>query len=100
MMITDDEYIIIGSANINMRSLSGSRDSEIAIGAYQPAFTTHANGGKLPLGDVHGFRLALWQEHTGVVEDAFNDPASAQCARRVAAIAQANFDAFVQEEVR
>lgn len=39
MMIVDDEYIIVGSANINQRSLAGTRDTEIAIGAYQPAHT-------------------------------------------------------------
>ncbi|KAE8656610.1 Phospholipase D alpha 1 [Hibiscus syriacus] len=38
MMIVDDEYIIIGSANINERSMAGSRDSEIAMGAFQPGF--------------------------------------------------------------
>lgn len=35
-MIVDDEYVIMGSANINERSMSGSRDTEIAMGAYQP----------------------------------------------------------------
>lgn len=35
-MIVDDEYVIIGSANINQRSMAGSRDTEIAMGAYQP----------------------------------------------------------------
>jgi len=30
-MIVDDDIIIIGSANINDRSMMGSRDSEIAI---------------------------------------------------------------------
>lgn len=38
-MIIDDEYVIIGSANINQRSLDGSRDTEIAMGAYQPKYT-------------------------------------------------------------
>ncbi len=99
MMITDDEYIIIGSANINMRSLSGSRDSEIAIGAYQPSYTIDAMGGSLPLGDIHGFRLALWEEHTGVVDAVYKDPSSAACARAVAAVAQKNLDAFLDDEV-
>ncbi len=36
MMIVDDAYIIVGSANINQRSMSGSRDTEIAVGCYQP----------------------------------------------------------------
>ena len=31
MMIVDDEFILIGSANINDRSLRGNRDTEIAV---------------------------------------------------------------------
>lgn len=38
-MIVDDEYVIIGSANINQRSMEGTRDTEIAMGAYQPHHT-------------------------------------------------------------
>lgn len=38
-MIVDDEYVIVGSANINQRSLAGSRDTEIAMGSYQPHHT-------------------------------------------------------------
>lgn len=38
-MIVDDEYVILGSANINQRSMAGSRDTEIAMGAYQPHHT-------------------------------------------------------------
>ena len=38
MMIVDDEHIIIGSANINQRSMAGDRDTEIAFGGYQPEF--------------------------------------------------------------
>lgn len=37
-MIVDDEYVIMGSANINQRSLAGSKDTEIAMGAYQPHY--------------------------------------------------------------
>jgi phospholipase D1/2 len=38
-MIVDDEYVILGSANINQRSMEGTRDTEIAMGAYQPEYT-------------------------------------------------------------
>ncbi|CAA2986220.1 phospholipase D beta 1-like isoform X2 [Olea europaea var. sylvestris] len=38
-IIVDDEYLILGSANINQRSLEGTRDTEIAMGAYQPGYT-------------------------------------------------------------
>jgi phospholipase D1/2 len=33
-MIIDDEIVLIGSANINDRSLLGVRDSEIAVFSY------------------------------------------------------------------
>jgi phospholipase D1/2 len=67
LMIVDDEYIVVGSANINQRSLDGTRDSEIAIGAFQPAHTLEGNSkGPLPCGQVAGFRKALFLEHLGV----------------------------------
>jgi phospholipase D1/2 len=30
-MIVDDRYVLCGSANINDRSLKGTRDSELAV---------------------------------------------------------------------
>lgn len=50
-MIVDDEYVMLGSANINQRSMAGSRDTEIAIGAYQNHYTW-AKKGKHPRGEV------------------------------------------------
>ena len=50
MMIVDDEYIIIGSANINQRSQDGTRDTEIAVGASQHAY--HSQGEVTPRGQV------------------------------------------------
>lgn len=59
-MVVDDEYVILGSANINQRSLAGGRDTEIAMGAYQPHHTwgkkkehPHGQVGNLSLsGDI------------------------------------------------
>ncbi|KAL6547983.1 hypothetical protein OROHE_009688 [Orobanche hederae] len=64
-MIVDDEFVILGSANINQRSLEGTRDTEIAMGAYQPHYTwegKHAN----PHGQIYRYRMSLWAEHTGI----------------------------------
>ncbi|KAL3701172.1 hypothetical protein R1sor_019194 [Riccia sorocarpa] len=61
-MIVDDEYIIIGSANINERSLNGARDTEIAMGSYQP----NRLGQRA---QVHGFRMSVWYEHLDEVCD-------------------------------
>ena len=57
-MIVDDEYVILGSANINQRSMAGSRDTEIAMGAYQPS-CTWAHQGSSPRGQVHISCLTL-----------------------------------------
>lgn len=53
-MIVDDEYVISGSANINQRSMDGSRDTEIAMGGYQPHHTWVARQ-KSPRGQVLDF---------------------------------------------
>ncbi|KAA0201860.1 hypothetical protein HAZT_HAZT008133 [Hyalella azteca] len=98
MMIVDDEYIIIGSANINQRSMSGTRDSEIAVGCYQPAHTSDTSDG-LPRGNVHEFRTALWAEHLGgTLEEAHAQPGTVECMRAVNAAAQSNWDRYVVNE--
>lgn len=50
-MVVDDEYVILGSANINQRSMAGTKDTEIAMGAYQPHYTW-AERRKHPFGQV------------------------------------------------
>lgn len=82
MMIVDDDYIIVGSANINQRSMGGTRDSEIAVGAFQPEHTREATGGE-PNGDIHNFRLALWGEHLGTLDDVHIDPGTIECMQAV-----------------
>ncbi|CAN6336426.1 unnamed protein product [Urochloa humidicola] len=92
MMIVDDEYIIVGSANINQRSMDGARDSEIAMGAYQPH---HLAAPTRPArGQVHGFRMSLWYEHLGAVDEAFTRPESLECVRKVNAMADRYWDLY------
>ncbi|KAJ7297149.1 hypothetical protein O6H91_Y077100 [Diphasiastrum complanatum] len=80
MMIVDDEYIIVGSANINQRSMDGGRDTEIALGAYQPY---HIAALHPPRGEIHGFRMSLWFEHLGILDNDFLQPSSLECIRKV-----------------
>ncbi|MED6163193.1 Phospholipase D [Stylosanthes scabra] len=81
MMIVDDEYIVVGSANINQRSMDGGRDSEIAMGAYQPYhLATNYDGAR---GQIHGFRMSLWYEHLGKLDNAFLNPESKECIEKV-----------------
>ncbi|ONM61199.1 phospholipase D11 [Zea mays] len=97
-MIVDDEYVILGSANINQRSLAGSRDTEIAMGAYQPHYAWSTKNGH-PHGQVYGYRTSLWAEHLGTVDDRFKDPSSLECVRFVNQIAVENWQRFTAEEM-
>uniref|UniRef100_A0A0E0IN38 Phospholipase D n=1 Tax=Oryza nivara TaxID=4536 RepID=A0A0E0IN38_ORYNI len=97
-MIVDDEYVILGSANINQRSLAGSRDTEIAMGAYQPHHAWSTKGGH-PRGQVYGYRTSLWAEHLGMVDDLFKDPSSLECVNYVNEIAEENWRRFTAEQL-
>lgn len=96
MMIVDDEYIIVGSANINQRSMDGARDSEITMGAYQPY---HLASREPARGQVHGFRMALWYEHLGMLDETFLHPESEECARKVNEMADRYLDMYTSEEL-
>ena len=76
MMITDDVYIIAGSANINQRSMDGTRDTEIAVGCRQDEF-----GLDNPFGDVCAFRKSLFTEHFVGWRKEFEDPSSQECIK-------------------
>ncbi|KAF9615732.1 hypothetical protein IFM89_026147 [Coptis chinensis] len=94
MMIVDDEYIIIGSANINQRSMDGSRDSEIAMGACQPY---HLSTREPARGQIHGFRMSLWYEHLGMLDDSFLKPDSLECIQKVNAVSSKYWDLYSSE---
>ncbi|OMO74249.1 C2 calcium-dependent membrane targeting [Corchorus capsularis] len=96
-MIVDDEFVLMGSANINQRSLEGSRDTEIAMGAYQPNYTW-AKKQSHPHGQVYGYRMSLWAEHLGKLEDTFQEPQSLECVKRVNKIAKRNWKSFVDDD--
>ncbi|KAJ0717438.1 putative phospholipase D [Helianthus annuus] len=97
-MIVDDEYVIIGSANINQRSMEGTRDTEIAMGAYQPHHTW-ATRLSNPRGQIYGYRMSLWAEHLGLVDDRFTQPESLECVRYVRSLSEANWRQFAADEV-
>ncbi|KAG5564446.1 hypothetical protein RHGRI_000588 [Rhododendron griersonianum] len=98
MMIVDDEYIIIGSANINQRSMDGARDSEIAMGGYQPHHL--AKHQQQPArGQIHGFRMSLWYEHMGMIDNCFLQPDSLDCIRKVNQVASKYWDLYSSERL-
>ncbi|KAG8076563.1 hypothetical protein GUJ93_ZPchr0006g41178 [Zizania palustris] len=96
-MIVDDEYVIVGSANINQRSLAGSRDTEIAVGAYQPHHRHERHG------QVYGYRMSLWKEHLGTLEcpeleKLLETPESPECVKLVNEIAWNNWQSYTNGE--
>lgn len=70
-MIVDDRVAIIGSANINERSMRGSRDSEVAaIVRDTDTIESKMDGKPFKVGRfVHSLRLRLMREHLGVAVD-------------------------------
>ncbi|XP_042505281.1 phospholipase D gamma 1-like [Macadamia integrifolia] len=97
-MIVDDEYVILGSANINQRSMEGTRDTEIAMGAYQPSHTW-AKKGSNPCGQIYGYRMSLWAEHIGTLEECFTQPESLESVRRVRFLGEQNWKQFASDEI-
>ncbi|KAI9266553.1 hypothetical protein BDA99DRAFT_506023 [Phascolomyces articulosus] len=68
VLIADDRTIIIGSANINERSLLGNRDSEIAACIHDNeiiASTLHGRPAKVGA-FAQSLRLRLMSEHLGI----------------------------------
>lgn len=71
-MIVDDRSVIIGSANINERSMLGSRDSEVASVVTDTCMIPSKMGGKpYEVGEFpHTLRKRLMREHLGIDVDA------------------------------
>ena len=128
MIIVDDEFILIGSANINDRSLRGDRDTEIAVVCNQrpPPPQTPPPQSQ----EIHDFRLSLWIEHFGAMNELFHhpqvlppflfpspflflffsffpflfpfltplSPQNPACARHVVQLAKSNWEKFVSDD--
>jgi len=95
LMIVDDDYVVIGSANINQRSLAGERDSEICIGAFQPS---HSIADGPPRGAIHTFRMALWSAHLGGYSPQFENPNSAECLHYVKSVTEDFWQLYTADE--
>ncbi len=69
IMIVDDRLTIIGSANINDRSMLGDRDSEVDVIIEDKEMMPGAmKGQEYPVGKFsHGLRCHLFREHLGLL---------------------------------
>eukprot|EP01102_Stenamoeba_stenopodia_P018021 TRINITY_DN6556_c0_g2_i1.p1 TRINITY_DN6556_c0_g2~~TRINITY_DN6556_c0_g2_i1.p1 ORF type:complete len:1330 (+),score=341.95 TRINITY_DN6556_c0_g2_i1:180-4169(+) len=69
MILIDDRTAIIGSCNINDRSMMGDRDSEIAVVVNDTINTVQSKMNGRPFVAsrfVHALRVNLWKEHLGL----------------------------------
>ena len=47
---------------------------------------------------VYGYRISLWAEHLGGLDDTFAEPHSLECVRHVNNIARQNWSTYVSDE--
>ena len=102
IMIVDDHLAVIGSANINDRSMLGNRDSEIAVMIEDLDFVDgQMDGAKYKMGKfAHSLRCDLLKEHLGIVGDSkdgikINDPLASSFIEGVVDLATKNTDLFL-----
>uniref|UniRef100_J3KWU5 Phospholipase D C-terminal domain-containing protein n=2 Tax=Oryza brachyantha TaxID=4533 RepID=J3KWU5_ORYBR len=77
--------------------MAGSRDSEIAMGGYQPY---HLATRQPAQGQIHGFRMALWYEHLGMLDDVFWRPESLECVQKVNRMAEKYWDMYSSDDLQ
>lgn len=95
MMIVDDLWIIIGSANLNERSMAGFRDSEICVGIWPTPGYENICSEK-----ILNFRKELWIEHLGgdfidYIQHYFKEPENGNVVIDVQSQARRNLEMFL-----
>lgn len=103
IMIVDDRVAIIGSSNINDRSMQGERDSEVAVIIEDlDMIDGKMNGVDFKVGTfAHSLRCDLFKEHLGLLDDnkdeceiAIHDPLANSFIDGVSERAEINTEAF------
>jgi phospholipase D1/2 len=94
LLIVDDKVCILGSANLNERSLAGNRDAEICI-AMRPA------DGKIDdcKTAIQGLRKTAWTQHFGTLPSGWETPQTGGCPTLVQQQARENW-IFLQQGVK
>ncbi|KAL0684010.1 hypothetical protein Bca4012_050858 [Brassica carinata] len=87
-MIVDDEYVLMGSANTNQRSVAGieryrNSNGQDTTWPGLPSYHHHhiTISSKVK---VYGYKMSLWAEHLGKTGDEFVDPADLECVNEIA----------------
>lgn len=102
LTIVDDRYVLIGSANINDRSLDGDRDSELAvlISDTEHGYTDlDGSGNSMPYRNfARQLRQKAWRKWLGSAatecEDVLNRPALKASWEKIQSLARKNADVY------
>lgn len=100
LMIVDDRYVLVGSANINERSLQGDHDSELAVLISDTANGTadiDGNGNQVPYRNfARNLRIDAWKKLLGAsaTEDILNNPAAEKTWQAIRDQAKINTKAY------
>ncbi len=101
IMIVDDRITIIGSANINDRSMRGDRDSEVAVVIEdKDMIDGRMNGETYSMGIFsHGLRCHLTKEHLGLLNEEdrgmdVDDPLASEFQKKISEIASSNTEIY------
>lgn len=106
LVIVDDRVAILGSANLNDRSLLGNRDSELAVMVRddeQVQVKLNGIDNQPVSANVHNLRVRLWQKIFGLMGSSapatdmisvLHAPAAPSTWRAVQQLAEANAEAY------
>nr|XP_045582161.1 phospholipase D beta 2-like [Procambarus clarkii] len=98
MALADDSHVVIGTANLNQRSLDGTRDTEVALSACQVGVGSTGAEEAVTDGAVGEFRRSLWAEHTSGLseeEEDLADPASLAAITRIRHLADDALHSYI-----
>jgi len=96
LMIVDDRVALMGSANINDRSLLGKRDSEICMVVEDTSrMPTQMNNREYRAATfAHTLRSTLYQEHFGLTAEEVEDPLSPILLEQMTQISHSNTEIY------
>ncbi|KAL0331337.1 UNVERIFIED_CONTAM: Phospholipase D beta 1 [Sesamum angustifolium] len=63
------------------------------------SLNTWASKSANPRGEIFGYRMSLWAEHTGTLEQCYEQPESVECVRRIRWMGELNWKAFESDEM-
>jgi phospholipase D1/2 len=101
LMIVDDRWIILGSANLNERSMAGNRDSEICVAMWP---TPGHQAAQTAANKIKDFRKELWCEHLvgsinyDTLKPFFDTPQVAATVTAIRRTAEHNFREFIKND--